>query len=297
MNRTLSRRSALGAFAGFAAALAATIRAQQQQQPPQQTNKAFKTAVGLNGFQSGSRKYKRNYPIWEVLDFASRHGFEGVELVSDWPSGPYPAAAELERVRALRRLYDSFGLRIFSIQLGADGAFDPEEAGRRRWLDQFRDRIQLAKQLGCDCVGLWPYGGLRGQSIDQGLERLTQSFHEAAKIAQDNGILACFEIEPVFVFNKEEHYLRILHESNHPGLKGIYDPSHFDQMNGATGKPEDAGAGRRQKHRLRPILRWRQHVARRGYLQTPGLRRRPLRLREIPPAPKRRRLPRLDHGR
>src|SRR5262245_9463121 len=25
----------------------------------------FKTAIGLNGFQSGSRKYKKNYPIWE----------------------------------------------------------------------------------------------------------------------------------------------------------------------------------------------------------------------------------------
>src|SRR6185369_14414250 len=31
----------------------------------------WKTAIGLNGFQSGSRKYKKNYPIWEVLDFAA----------------------------------------------------------------------------------------------------------------------------------------------------------------------------------------------------------------------------------
>ena len=64
-------------------------------------------------------------------------------------------------------------------------------------------------------------------------------FHEAGKIAGDAGLFACFEIEPVFVFNQEEHYLRILHGANHPALKGIYDPSHFDQMNGATGKPEE----------------------------------------------------------
>jgi len=199
----------------------------------------WKTAVGLNGFQSGSHKYQRNYPIWEVLDFASRHGFDGVELVSDWPSGGYPAAVERERIQALRRLYDLYGLRIFSIQLGADGAFDPEEAARRRWLEQFRERIQLAKQLGCDCVGLWPGGGLRGQTLDQALDRLAQSFHEAGRIAGDAGLLACFEIEPVFVFNTEEHYLRILHGADHPALKGIYDPSHFDQMNGASGRPEE----------------------------------------------------------
>jgi sugar phosphate isomerase/epimerase len=199
----------------------------------------WKTAVGLNGFQSGSRKYKKNYPIWEVLDFASRQGFDGVELVADWPAGGYPAANDKERIQSLRRLYDHYGLRIFSIQLGADGAFDPDEAVRQRWLEQFRDRIQLAGQLGSDCVGMWPGGGLRGQTIDQAIERLSRTFREAGRIAAEAGLLACFEIEPVFVFNTEDHYVRILRGADHPGLKGIYDPSHFDQMNGATGKPEE----------------------------------------------------------
>ena len=199
----------------------------------------WKTAVGLNGFQSGARKYQKNYPIWEVLDFAARHGFDGVELVADWPSGGYPAAADKERVQALRRLYDLYGLRIFSIQLMAEGAFDPDQATRQRWLDQFRDRIQLAQQLGCDCVGLWPGGGLRGQTLDQAIALLAKTFRAAGAIAAEHGIVAAFEIEPVFVFNQEDHYLRILHGAAHPALKGIYDPSHFDQMNGAAGKPEE----------------------------------------------------------
>jgi sugar phosphate isomerase/epimerase len=191
----------------------------------------------LNGFQSGAHKYKKNYPIWEVLDFAARLKFDGVELVADWPAGGYPRANEAERVRALRRLYDAYGLRIFSLQLGADGAFDPDEATRGRWLDDFRDRARLARQLGCDCVGLWPGGGLRGQTIDQAIARLARSFHEAGKIAGDLGLLAAFEIEPPFVFNTEEHYQRILRGADHPKLKGIYDPSHFDLMNGSTGRP------------------------------------------------------------
>jgi len=199
----------------------------------------WKTAVGLNGFQSGSRKYRKNYPIWEILDFASRQGFEGVELVSDWPAGGYPAASEKGRIQALRRLYDLYGLRIFSIQLSAAGAFHPDDSMRHRWLEEFQDRVKTARQLGCECVGLWPGGGLEGQTVDQGIERLAKSFHEAGKIAADNGLIACFEIEPVFVFNQADHYRRILEGANHPALKGIYDPSHFDLMNGSTGKPEE----------------------------------------------------------
>lgn len=234
MNPTLPRRTALRLLASSLAAPALTVAATS----PAPTRKV-KLAVGLNGFQSGSRQYKKNYPIWEVLDFASRHGFEGVELVSDWPSGGYPTAAETDRVRALRRLYDLFGLRVFSIQLGAGGAFDPDAEARRQWLAEFRDRIQLARQLGCDCVGLWPGGGLRGQTIDQAIEVLAKSFHEAGRIAADAGLVACFEIEPVFVFNQADHYLRILQGANHPALKGIYDPSHFELMNGSTGRPEE----------------------------------------------------------
>lgn len=232
----MQRRGILKLLAG---ALALPALVDPPPLPAAQKRTLWKTAMGLNGFQSGTHKYHKNYPVWEVLDFVSRHGFNGVELVSDWPSGGYPAAGEKERVQALRRLYDLFGLKIFSIQLGAGGAFDPSEAARRQWLEEFRDRIQLARQLGCDCVGMWPGGGLRGQTIDQAIDVLAKTFHEAGKIAGDAGILACFEIEPVFVFNTADHYLRILHGANHSSLKGIYDPSHFDQMNGASGKPEE----------------------------------------------------------
>lgn len=234
MKITMPRRTALQCVATTLAAPLLTLESAAQN-----ADGRWKVAVGLNGFQSGTHKYKKNYPIWEILDFASRHGFDGVELVANWPMGGYPAADDKERIQALRRLYDLYGLRIFSIQLGAGGAFDPDEAARQQWLREFRDRVRLAQQLGCDCVGLWPGGGLRGQTIDQAIERLAATFREAGRMAADHGLLACFEIEPVFVFNTADHYLRILHGANHPAVKGIYDPSHFDQMNGGTCRPEE----------------------------------------------------------
>ena len=199
----------------------------------------WKTAIGLNGFASASRKYEKTFPIWEVLDFASEQGFDGVELVGHWPMGGYPQADEKTRISALRRLYDAFGLQIFSLQTGAGGAFAPDEAARRRWRELFRDQARLAKAVGADSIGMWPGGPLRGQTIDEAIERLSASFREAGKIAADLGLLAAFEIEPPFVFNTEEHLRRILAQTNHPSVKAIYDPSHYDLMSGSTGRPHE----------------------------------------------------------
>ena len=172
----------------------------------------WKTAIGLNGFMSSAADYQKTFPIWEILDFARRTGFDGVELVEGWPMGNYPAANEPERIRALKRLYDGFGLQVFSIQLGVAEAFDPDPEVRKRWVELFRDRASFARQVGCDCIGMWPGGPLRDQTIDQAIDRLAESFREAAKIAGDLGLLAAFEIEPPFVFNTEQHIVRILEQ-------------------------------------------------------------------------------------
>lgn len=229
-----SRRSFLSLLAAATVGAAATAQLGAAPTPAR-----WKIAVGLNGFQSGARKYKNNYPIWEVANFLARERFDGVELVGDWPMGGYPRAGEEERIAALKRFWDAFGVRIFSIQLGADGAFHADAAVRRRWLEMFADHVKLARQLGCDCVGMWPYGQLGDQGIDQAVAHLGRSFHEAAKIAQDYGVLAAFEIEPPFAFNTEEHIQRILAGADHPNLKTIYDPSHFDLMSGSQGKPHE----------------------------------------------------------
>lgn len=202
-------------------------------------NAHWRTAVGLNGFESAGRKYHRTFPLWEILEFAASEGFDGIELVQGWPMGNYPRSDEAERIAALRRQYTGFALQVFSIQVGAEGAFDPDEAARRRWLDEFQDRVRLTRQLGGSCVGLWPGGGLRGQTIDQAIDRLSASFKEAGRIAGDHGLIAAFEIEPPFVFNTAEHLLRIHRQADHPALKVIYDPSHFDLMNGSTGRPHE----------------------------------------------------------
>lgn len=243
MRKTQRRQFFHTAVAGSVAASTAALFSLSH--PAAQTSAAtvsatpstlWKTAIGLNGFESGERKYKKRYPIWEILDFASQTGFQGVELVGNWPQGGYPASADTVGIKSLKRLYQAYGLSIFSIQLGADGAFAPDPDVRKRWLGEFEDRVRLARQLGCSHVGLWPGGGLRGQSLDTAIDVLSGSFQEAVRIASREGITPGFEIEPPFVFNTEEHMQRILKQS---GMKFIYDPSHCDLFNGSSGKPHE----------------------------------------------------------
>jgi len=233
----LTHRREILKLAGASLALSAVRGSEAAAAAP----RAWKTAIGLNGFMSASQKYRQSYPIWEVLDFASGSGFDGVELVRGWPMGGYPAADQTHRIRALRRMYDGFGLKVFSLQTAARDAFAPDPLARAGWVGEFHDWARFAKAVGCDCIGMWPGGPLGSQTIDEALAHLADSFCRAAGIAEELGLVAAFEIEPPFVFNSEEHMRRILSEaaSRKCPLKVIYDPSHFDLMNGSTGRPHE----------------------------------------------------------
>jgi len=233
MNREVNRRSFVERMAclgllGSMSGLADSPRPQ------------WKTAVGLNGFASGERKYHQSYPLDEVLPFIRKTGFDGLELVQGWRVGDYPdPARNAEKVVEMVKTYTQGGLQVFSIQTGAGGAFAPDQADRRQWLENMKQHLRFAKAMGCNCIGMWPGGGLRGQSIEKAIAQLAESFREVGDLAGEQGILAAFEIEPPFVFNTEEHLERILDKANHPNLKTIYDPSHFDLMNDSTGRPHE----------------------------------------------------------
>ena len=69
---SMGRREFLGLVTSLAAAasgLSAPARAAAQR-GARRPKALWKTAVGLNGFESGERKYRKRYPLWEVLDFA-----------------------------------------------------------------------------------------------------------------------------------------------------------------------------------------------------------------------------------
>ncbi len=236
MQRRAFLETAAAAAVGVGAIAGAQDLPRHMYSPSQ---RRWRTAFGLNGFMSSEGYYKKRYPIWEVLEFAQREGFDGIELVDGWPQGPYPRADEDAKIASLRGLFARYNLKIFSIQTTADRAFQADPATRAAYVAQFKDQATLARKLGCECIGIWPGGGLGGQSLDAATANLIVSLKEAATIAQDNGLLASVEIEPPFVFNTIDVLIKIIDGVDHPCLRGMYDPSHFDIMTGGKGRPEE----------------------------------------------------------
>ena len=237
-----SRRGFLvggGAFLAGAATAGlakAALSAQAQDAPA----KRWKCGLGLNGFSSSADTFKKNYPIWEVLDFAAKAGFDGIELVDGWPMGGYPGPDEAGRIAALRRMYEQYGLRVYSMQTGGGDAHAADADRRKAWLARFRDDLRLCKALGGDFLGVWPGGGLEGnRNVDQAIDRLAESYREAAKICADEGTFFSFEVEPPFIFNTLDPLQRLLAAVDHPACQTTYAPSHFDLMWGSKGKPEE----------------------------------------------------------
>ncbi len=199
----------------------------------------WRTAFGLNGFQSSESIFKHTFPIWEVLEFAQREGFEGIELLPGWLKGVYPAAGDDARIASLRGFLGRYNVKAFSIQTFGAEAFQKSRSTREGWVKKFAGLAEFARKAGCECIGYWPGGDLGGQSVEAAIDSLVWSLKEMGRIVADADLMLSVEIEPPFAFNKIEHLIRMLDGADHPRVKGMFDPSHFDLMNGSTGKPHE----------------------------------------------------------
>ena len=237
----VSRRNFLRSSAASTILLFPTVSASANRTPAagrMMSAPKWKTAFGLNGYMSSESEFGNSFPIWDVLGFAESEGFDGIELVQGWPR-PYPRSDDRAAVASLKSLYERYHLKVFSIQTDASGAFRRDARARRDWREAFADQARLASRLGCECIGLWPGGGLDGQTLDEGRDRLIESLREVVAVVSDLGLLASVEIEPPFVFHTIEDLIAIVDGVGHPQLRAMYDPSHFDLMNYGRGRPEE----------------------------------------------------------
>ncbi len=243
-----NRRNFIKEFAAAASAVAITTTgAAVAEEPTQESSRRtcgnqrrWRTAFGLNGFASSESTFKKTFPIWEVLEFAQREGFEGIELVPNWPQkGMYVNPTDEARIASLRGFFARYNLKIFSIQTSGQEAFQKDRSVREGWVKRFADLARFAHKAGCECIGYWPAGNVAGQTVDQAIDSLVWSLREVGKIVSDEELMFGIEIEPPFAFNKIEHMIQILDGVDHPQVKAIYDPSHCDLMNGSRGKPHE----------------------------------------------------------
>jgi sugar phosphate isomerase/epimerase len=201
----------------------------------------WKTAIGLNGFGSSERVFKKRYELEDILKMAREDGFEGIEL---WHSfhGSYPDPSDDAAIAALRRQIESYNIRVFSIQSLTRGSnpVDPDPEARNKYTAVLRGQVDLARKLGCECIGIWPppVPAARGAGEDETIERFAESLRPALRYAVDRGLLPAVEGEPPLIINSPARYHKLFAAVGMREFKVIFDPSHFDLLTGGKLRPD-----------------------------------------------------------
>jgi len=218
-DKNITRRTLMrGALAGALAATTAYAGQSESTAHP----KRWKTAVGLNGFES-VRSYGYRIALPEVLDFIRVCGFDGVELV-DWPT-PYPQTAE--EARAVKAMYDRLGLEIMTLQgRGLDGnCGSPDAASRARYLTHLKHQVDLLHGWGCKFIALWS-GGPVGPGSEEYLKWTAETWATLTEYAAQFGMYVTTEPEPVMATHTFELLHKLVDWIDSPHFYVTFDPSH-----------------------------------------------------------------------
>ena len=145
-------------------------------------------------------------------------------------------------IQAARQQIESYDLQVFSIQAGVRGvnplSDDPSE--RDEYTARLKQQVDLALKFGCDCMGLWSAGREPdGASEDQVIERFATVIRPVCEYAVERGIVLAIEGEPPLIVNSVQRYHKLFAAVGMDEFKVIFDPSHFDVLGGAAGRPQD----------------------------------------------------------
>lgn len=234
--QTLTRRAAL-------AQLACLGCSRGPERPGEQVSPTspWRFAIGLNGFGSSETHHGIRYDYDKILEFARYEGFKGIELWRGWRDG-YPDVDDDVAIHASREKIESYGLQVFSIQGGIRGVNPVSDDGSERaeYTAGLQRQVDLAVKFGCDAMGVWSAGRAPDEiNEDQLIERFAEVVRPVVRYAVESGILLAIEGEPPLLINSVERYHKLFSAVGMDEFKAIFDPSHFDVLNGAHGRPED----------------------------------------------------------
>ncbi len=167
-------------------------------------------------------------------------GYRGLGITLDhgWLN---PYAADIsEQITLWRQWLSQYNLRSV-IETGARFLLDPRakheptlvtaDAGERsRRIDFYRRAIDLASDLGSDCVSLW--SGILHDSAEPALawERLISGLEQVVRHAERRGVVIGFEPEPGMFLESMTQYDELRRRIDSPALRLTLDIGHLHCM-------------------------------------------------------------------
>jgi len=197
-----------------------------------------------------------HHDIFDAVSLLAEIGYRSAAITIDHAALPPYASYAPQRVRRMRRLLDSLGMRSV-IETGARFLLDPREKheptlvsrdpdARARRVAFYKYAIDCAAQLGSDCVSLWS-GVLRDEvSREEAVERLVDGLRQVLGYAAGHGVLIGFEPEPGMFIESMPQYEELLGRIPAENLRLTLDVGHLHCL----GEVPIAGVIRRWAPRL-----------------------------------------------
>ena len=154
-----------------------------------------------------------HHDLFEAVGLLAEIGYRGVAITIDhgplWP----PDKESGRKIVRLKKMLRDLGLRS-AIETGARFLLDPRlkheptlvSADPRRRIEFYKYAVDLAAELGSDCVSLWSGAVRDGISPDEALKRLAQGLHEVLDYAAGQGVVIAMEPEPGMLIDSTKHF-------------------------------------------------------------------------------------------
>lgn len=168
-------------------------------------------------------------PFDKTVERLARAGYDGVELCGFPPHITLEAYSSKDSRRELVKFIAGHGLGVSGYS--ADFSWvNPLVPGHKpKYLELFRRYVELCADTGCPMIrvdSVAAPGSVDDREYAVAFDRLADTWHDAAGIAEDAGILLTWEFEPGFLFNKPSEVLELHERVAHPNFRLLFDTSH-----------------------------------------------------------------------
>ena len=188
--------------------------------------------AGRKGLKLGTVTYNiaKDWDLPTLIKNLTDVGLDGVELRTTHKHGVEISLSPSARAEVRKRFEDS---PVKIAGLGTTCEYhSPDAASVRKNVDETKEWVKLAKDLGSPSVKVRPNGLPKEVPEEKTLEQIGKSLRECGVFAEENGVKIQLEVHGTET-SRVPRIRKILdHGGNHPGVKVCWNSNQTDLLDG-----------------------------------------------------------------
>jgi sugar phosphate isomerase/epimerase len=197
-----------------------------------QTQPAARPGSERRGLKIGTVTYNiaKDWDVPTLIKNLTEVGMDGVELRTTHKHGVEISLSPSARAEVRKRFEDS------PVTIGGLGTtceyHSPDPAIVRKNVEETKEWVKLARDLGCPGVKVRPNGLPKDVPEEKTLEQIGKALAECGRAAQDQGVKIQLEVHGAET-QRVPRIRKILdHGGNHPGVKVCWNSNQADLLDG-----------------------------------------------------------------